>query len=76
MATYIWKYDSGTGTHDRVATLAEDGTVTGTSPTAERLQFVVDSIVKRNEDPADYYDDIRKRLVSNYATGHYRVSWD
>ncbi|WP_372611621.1 hypothetical protein [Halomonas sp.] len=76
MTVEVYKWVSDTEEYTLAARLNDDGTVEGDSSMSLRLSFVVDFITESGEDPADYHDEIRKRLHANWVNGFYRVTWD
>lgn len=58
-----------------VASVNDDGTVDGATPTADYMRGAFEKIRDYDVDPADHLSGIRDRLKANWQrTGYYHIS--
>jgi len=76
MPTKVYRWDYESGQYELVAEWHEDATVLGEGQVAERLRLAVQVIENRDKNPADFYDNIRRRLIGSWDGSFYRVEWE
>ena len=76
MPTNIYRWNFMSGEYELVAEWNEDASVVGEGQLATRLRLAVDVIEGRGKDPADFYDNIRLRLIGSWDGLFYRVEWE
>lgn len=76
MPTKVYKWNPASEQFEVAAEWHEDATVLGDGQVATRLRMAVQVIEDKGEDPASFYDNIRRRLIINWDNGvSYRVEW-